>query len=313
VDIQLTAVDAGSGRRQDVVLVVEQDSTVADAEQALRSALGIEGAPRLLGLGRYGGPPAAAAPACVWVAGRPVSPELAVRASPLRDGVVVGLGGPVGPGVHDLDVGGVAEVRVVGGPDAGRVHRLPLGEYVLGSAHDADAVVEDPTVSARQARLLVTPAGVQWTPFDQTAGARVEGEPIDAERQLTDGELVAVGDSRLLVVPAEAPDAALAPTDDGGLAYNRPPRLPPPPTATTVELPAEPRDAARRPIPVLACLAPLAFGAVMFLALRNPTFLVFTLLSPVMLISNVISDRRQGRKSYRRQLADYRQALPRRG
>jgi len=309
VDIQLTAVDAGSGRRQDVVLVVEPDSTVADAERALRSALGIEGPPGLLGPGRYPRPTAPAAPAGVWVAGRPVSPELAVRVSPLREGVVVGLDGPVGPGVHDLDVGGVAEVRVVGGPDAGRVHRLPLGEYVLGSAHDADARVEDPTVSARQARLLVTPAGVQWTPFDEAAAARVEGEPIDAERQLTDGELVAVGDSRLMVVPAEAPDAALVPSDDGGLAYNRPPRLPPPPTATTVELPAEPRDAARRPIPVLACLAPLGFGAVMFVALRNPMFLVFTLLSPVMLIGNVVSDRRQGRKSYRRQLTDYRQAL----
>jgi len=147
-----------------------------------------------------------------------VRPELTVRVSPLREGVVVGLDGPVGPGVHDLDVGGVAEVRVVGGPDAGRVHRLPLGEYVLGGAHDADARIEDPSVSARQARLLVTPAGVQWTPFDEAAPARVEGEPLDAERQLTDGELVAVGESRLMVVPAEAPDAALVPSDDGGLA-----------------------------------------------------------------------------------------------
>jgi hypothetical protein len=62
VDIQLTAVDAGSGRRQDVVLVVEPDSMVADAERVLRAALGVEGAPRPAQVpapaNRYGGPPA---------------------------------------------------------------------------------------------------------------------------------------------------------------------------------------------------------------------------------------------------------------
>jgi len=308
VDIQLTAVDARTGRRQDVVLVVEQHSTVADAERALRSALGVEAA-HLAAVGRYARPTAPGGGAGVWVAGRPVDPELAIGVSPLREGAVVGLDGPVGPGVHDLDVGGVAEVRVVGGPDAGRVHRLPLGEYVLGSAHDADAAVDDPTVSARQARVLVTPSGVQWTPFDQAAAALVEGKKIDAERQLRYGRVVAVGNTRLMVVPAEAPDAALVPSEDGGLAYNRPPRLPPPPTATRIEMPTEPKDAAKRPIPVLASLAPLAFGALMFAVTQNAMFLMFTLLSPVMLISNVISERRQGRKSHRQQLIDYRKAL----
>jgi len=304
VDIQLTAVHARSGRRLDVVLAVEATSTVADAERALCSALGVEAAPHLVALDRHAGPTPG-----LWVAGRPVGPELTVGVSPLREGAVVGLGGPVGPGVHDLDVGGVAEVRVVGGPDAGRVHRLPLGEYVLGSAHDADAPVADPTVSPRQARLLVTPNGVRWTPFDGAAGARVEGKQIDSERQLKNGQVVAIGTTRLTVVPAEAPDAALVPSDDGGLAYNRPPRLPPPPTATTVEMPVEPKDAARRPIPVLASLAPVAFGFVMFLALKNPIYLVFTLLGPVMMIGNVVSERRQGKKSHRQQMIDYRKAL----
>ena len=66
-------------------------------------------------------------PGGLWIAGRPVNPDLRVTLSPLRHGAIVGLGGAVGAGAHDTDVGGVAEVRVVGGPDAGRVHRLPLG------------------------------------------------------------------------------------------------------------------------------------------------------------------------------------------
>src|SRR5829696_9363471 len=300
VDVQLTAVDARSGRSADVVLVVEKDSTVADAAGALRDALGI--------------PPmveaAAGMPTAeVWIAGRPVDPSLPMTASPLREGAVVGLGGPVGLGVHDPDVGGVAEVRVVGGPDAGRVHRLPLGEFVLGSAHDADAYVADPSVSARPARLRVTPTAVRWTPYERAAPARVESRPLTEEREIKPSTVIAVGNSRIMVEPAEAPDAALVPSDDGGLAYNRPPRLPPAPRSVTVEMPAEPQDTQKRPIPLLASLAPIAIGVVLYFATGSAVFLLFTLLSPVLMITSWVTERRQGRKSFRRQLADYKRDL----
>src|SRR5262249_45343059 len=147
--------------------------------------------------------------------------------SPLRHGVIVGLDGPVALGSHDLEVGGVAEVRVVGGPDSGRVHRLPLGEYLVGSAVDSQVYVEDPTVSPRQARLRITPRDVEWIPFGDAAPARLERRDIDGPVKLRPGAFIQVGRSRLTVLPAEAPDASLVPSDDGGLAYNRPPRLPP--------------------------------------------------------------------------------------
>ncbi|HVQ93899.1 MAG TPA: FtsK/SpoIIIE domain-containing protein [Mycobacteriales bacterium] len=307
MDIQLTAVDARSGRWQDIVLVLEPESTVADAERALRSSLGVE-AMQLAG--RMVGPPGSpGAPGGLWVAGRPVRPDLPVGVSPLREGVVVGLGGPVGLGIHDPDVGGVVEIRVVSGPDSGRVHRLPLGEYVLGSAHDADAYVEDPTVSARQARLLVTPNELRWTPFDEARPARLEGKKITAERLVKPGQVVAIGNTRLMAWPAEAPDAALVATTDGGLAYNRPPRLAPAPKATRVDMPIEPKDGGKRPIPILATLAPLAFGFLMYAVTKQITFLMFTLLSPILMVTNVISERRQGKKSQKQQLIDYKVAL----
>jgi S-DNA-T family DNA segregation ATPase FtsK/SpoIIIE len=205
VDVQLTAVDARSGRSADVVLVVEKDSTVADAARALRAALGLPDSVEGYVDG-YG--PTSPSGTDVWIAGRPVEPSLPMTVSPLREGAVVGLGGPVGLGVHDPDVGGVAEVRVVGGPDAGRVHRLPLGEFVLGAAHDAEAYVADGSVAARQARLQVTPQEVRWTPYDGATPATIEGRPLTEPRALRPGQVVAVGTSRFTVVPAEAPDAA---------------------------------------------------------------------------------------------------------
>jgi len=306
VDVQLTAVDARSGRSADVVLVVEKDSTVADAARALRAALGLPDSVEGYVDG-YG--PTSPSGTDVWIAGRPVEPSLPMTVSPLREGAVVGLGGPVGLGVHDPDVGGVAEVRVVGGPDAGRVHRLPLGEFVLGAAHDAEAYVADGSVAARQARLQVTPQEVRWTPYDGATPATIEGRPLTEPRALRPGQVVAVGTSRFTVVPAEAPDAALVPSEDGGLAYNRPPRLPPAPASVTVEMPAEPADGQRRPIPLLASLAPVLLGVAMFLITKSPMFLLFTLLSPVLMLSSWLTERRQGKRSYRQQLADYKRDL----
>ena len=39
----------------------------------------------------------------VWIAGRPVDPSLPMTVSPLREGAMVGLGGPVGLGVPAPD------------------------------------------------------------------------------------------------------------------------------------------------------------------------------------------------------------------
>ena len=62
MDVQLTAVDARTGRSADVVLVVEKDSTVAEAAQALRAALGAGGV-------EAGARSAAPAPRSGWPAG----------------------------------------------------------------------------------------------------------------------------------------------------------------------------------------------------------------------------------------------------
>jgi S-DNA-T family DNA segregation ATPase FtsK/SpoIIIE len=314
MDIQLTVVDAPTGRRRDVVLVAEPDSTVGDAERALRASLATEGlTPGLSGqLAQLARPPAAPG---IWVAGRPVAVDTPIRFSPLREGAVVGLGGPAGVGgpaavgMHDLDIGGVAEVRVVGGPDAGRVHRLPLGEYVLGSAPDARVYVEDPTVSARQARLLVSPGEVRWTPYERSQQATLEGRDITGPVLLKPAQLVAVGETRLMVVQAQAPDASLVPTDDGGLAYNRPPRLPPAPKRTVVEMPREPGEAEKQPIPIIMTLAPLAFGVGLYVITKSVTYLLFTALSPLMYVANYFSTKRAGKKSHRQQVAEYKVEL----
>ncbi len=70
-------------------------------------------------------------PPDLWVGADQVDPRMAVAESPLRHGVVVGLGGPATVSVAEPS--GTVEVRVVGGPGAGTVRRLGPGTHRVGT------------------------------------------------------------------------------------------------------------------------------------------------------------------------------------
>ena len=64
-----------------------------------------------------------------------VPPGLTLAASAIRDGSVISLGGPEGCVYPEPT--GLAEVRVAGGPGAGAVHRLGIGEADIGGGQGA--------------------------------------------------------------------------------------------------------------------------------------------------------------------------------
>jgi DNA segregation ATPase FtsK/SpoIIIE, S-DNA-T family len=90
-----------------------------------------------------------------------------------------------------------------------------------------------------------------------------------------------------------------------GLEFNRPPRLLPPEITTRFQLPAPPGRPERRPVPVLMAVAPVLLGVGMAYFLRQVYMLAMAAFSPVMLLGSYVSDRRGGRKSHARQLAEY--------
>ena len=53
----------------------------------------------------------------------------------------------------------------------------------------------------------------------------------------------------------------------------------------------------------------MLLGVAMFLITKSPMFLLFTLLSPVLMLSSWLTERKQGKRSYRQQLADYKRDL----
>ena len=151
MDLYLTLEQAATGVRSDLRIAAGSGATVADLAGSLADSMaeaqrpadaGVEEIQGVISLDRRrtalsATPPAASLSTAtrvadgLWLGARRLDPSLDLLDAGLRDGAVLGLGGPVGAAAQEPV--GVVELRIVGGPAAGTVHRLGPGEYSLGS------------------------------------------------------------------------------------------------------------------------------------------------------------------------------------
>src|SRR5206468_8462178 len=98
----------------------------------------------------------------------------------LRDGAVVTTLEGASSATSLAEPGGVAELRVIGGPDAGTVHRLGPGVTTLGSGPGCQVRLASPGVPAHAA--TVTVAWGLSEPSLEPAGAPaqlvLDGHPV---------------------------------------------------------------------------------------------------------------------------------------
>jgi DNA segregation ATPase FtsK/SpoIIIE, S-DNA-T family len=319
---------------QDVLVSGDDDATVGDVAAALGTATGQRGTvdeQRLASVipiagrgagGRQaddGGPglglrrPDYQQP--LWLDGRQADPR-APAAGTLRDGAVVALDQRAAGATAHGEPAGVVEVRFVGGPAAGVVHRLGYGTVTIGASPDSNIRLAGLGLPAYAARLTVGPGGtsapVRLEPLHAGPDGvplLVDGERATAEGNISFGALIRIGANVLEVRQPQPPDAHLSAADDGGLAYNRPPRIRPPDRAPLVEVPGQPKRAERVRLQLLAALIPVALGVVMVKVTHEWTYALFVLASPLMIIGQWAADRRHGRSSYKKAMKEYRQRM----
>jgi DNA segregation ATPase FtsK/SpoIIIE, S-DNA-T family len=75
----------------------------------------------------------------------PLADDLTLADERLSHGAVIGIGGPVDDARARVPAGAL-ELRVVGGPDAGRTIALDRGNHVVGRASDVLVRLDDPNV-----------------------------------------------------------------------------------------------------------------------------------------------------------------------
>ncbi|NEA31515.1 FtsK/SpoIIIE domain-containing protein [Streptomyces sp. SID13031] len=347
----LTVVDPARGVEVDVVVDAEPGLTVGGLTPRLIEAVGrpVAGPGSAQVINLYDPAPTADYLPTIFVDGRPVDPAVTLADSPLREGTLVSVGdsrGCVPPEPH-----GVVEVRIVGGPGAGAVHRLGMGTYTIGNSPQAGVRLVGQGIPAEVATLTVDVSGEvsirsaelgdlngPERPVDPLAGPIVipdeTGEEettyvlepgqrpalVELDRKALQsgskwagidwkpGMQLAVGPVMLTLASIEPPDASLSPNPAGGVVdFNRPPRLLPPPRLTDFALPAEPEKGQKPTFPLLVMLLPMVGAVALALILKQPGMLLFGLLTPLMYIGQYFQSKREGKSTYREQLAKYKE------
>jgi len=308
------------GRDSDVLLDADPGQPLADLlPPLLAQARGAQGA---------GTHPVFAARTPLWVDGVPAQPAATLRDAGVRPGSVLSLDPPDRPAAPPA---GVAELRVVGGHGAGRVHRLALGTTVVGCGAPGLSL-PDLQLPADALVVTATPDGVVRVRAAPGLGAVLADEPLErapvevepgprrgrrrrrraaaaaAEadppvgRSWPSGAHLRAGSTVLQLVTgtdAEEAGADVRPAaDHPGLDLGRPPRLLPPVRERAFTLPRPPGERVRRPLPWVMVLAPALVVVPMYVVFQSPRVLVFAILSPLMALANWASDRRGARKRY---------------
>ncbi|WP_344447963.1 FtsK/SpoIIIE domain-containing protein [Actinocorallia aurantiaca] len=283
--ISLTALDSSGPR--DVLVSGDADASVAAVARTLAGLLAQGGEAgrddRSGGDGRNGQKIVPLQQA-IYADGRMLDPT-ARAARELRDGAIVTLDASTVPATMTSEPGGLVEVRVIGGPEAGRVHRLGPGVVNLPSG------------------VTVT-VGRSGTTVRALEPATLDGEELDEEREWPEGAVLVRGSTVLALMPNTSPDTHLEPLSQG-LAFNRPPRIAPRREPKRMKVPHLPEKQGRERLRLFGALLFSVFGLVMAWVLGQWYWALFALAWPLMMVAEWIGDRMYGRKSYKKAYKEY--------
>ncbi|MBO3748307.1 cell division protein FtsK [Streptosporangiaceae bacterium NEAU-GS5] len=287
--ISLTAL-TGEGRR-DVVARGEDGASVGHLAESLDQALNAHA--RVAEVRDLRGGDRVPAHVDLWVNGRLADPG-APAAMVLRDGDMVAFDPMAAAATMRGEPDGVVEVRVMGGPAAGAVHRLGFGAAVLDLP-----VRVTVRVTVGETTVEGPGGGTDLT---------LDGERVTEPRVWPPGGVLVAGSTVLTLALPEIPDAHLTPVT-GGLAYNRPPRLRGPARTRSIEVPAQPASPDTQRLQLLTSLLFAVGGVVMAIVFHQMLFLLMALLTPLTMVAQWWSDRRHGRKRHREAVKDYRKRM----
>ena len=189
------------------------------------------------------------------------------------------------------------ELAVTGGPDAGRSLPLTAGSHTVGRV-GCTLTIADPTLSRSQARLDVTPSGLVLTDLGSENGTVVDGVVLHhGSAELAVGAVITMGKTTLTVRPSRILPLATRARGDGTLSVSRTAVAVPDAPTTTITVPPAPERPARRRVPWIAALMPVPV-AILIAWFLGPHFLLLGLMSPLLVLGNVVSDRIGTRRTY---------------
>ena len=215
-------------------------------------------------------------------------------------------GYPIGPMVH---------VTIKSGVQAGKRFSLGAGSHLVGRNQANDVVLTDPMVSGTHARLVVG-SSTELVDLNSANGILVDGSLVSRLRILP-GQQVVLGETTI-DFDIEQPKVAGVRKDIVGatLPFNRSPRVEERYPGIDYAGPEVPKELEKPMFAWIMLLAPLAIGLGMYAVTRQPTSLIFVVMSPAMMLGNFATARRRRRDQgdsavalFESQLAELKTAL----
>ncbi|MDT4949940.1 MAG: segregation ATPase FtsK/SpoIIIE, family, partial [Pseudonocardiales bacterium] len=238
----------------------------------------------------------------LWADDRLLAPDVSLADSGLRTGSLLTAERPDRAPMPS----GVPSLHIISGPAAGRSVPLGRGRQTIGRDPGCTLVLADDAASRMHAEVVVGSTSMTLHDLSSTNGTRVDGVEVGARGvRLRPEQVIRIGDSLLAIGRyGDAPAALVAAAE--AILVNRAPRQPPAVPNCEIELPL-PTDSPRpRRVQWVTAALPAVAGGAIALVMHAPQFLLFALLSPVMMVSSSLGDRVHWRRSRRREAATYR-------
>lgn len=246
---------------------------------------------------------------------QPLPTDGNVEALGLRDGQVVDAGAPTAvdappePGTAPPPTTGPV-LRVIGGPEAGRVIPLRVGDMTIGRAKGNTVRLADPNASRSHAVVRRDAEGVTLIDLGSANGTRVEGVPHD-EVRLASGDVVRLGDTLLEFGDARDLEHVRLEAGHGFVGLHRRFRAGTTAPATRLRHPRKRDPGEPQPLNLLMAILPAGGIAAMALVFGRPTMLIFAAMSPLLAVGRAIASKRNHRQRTIQSAIDYRKALGR--
>ncbi|WP_371151846.1 FtsK/SpoIIIE domain-containing protein [Buchananella felis] len=184
-----------------------------------------------------------------------------------------------------------ARLRVISGPDAGAVFPLRPGPNVIGRSDDCDVVINDRQISRRHARIVVG-AQVEIIDMHSANGLVLADERVE-QAVLGPRTTVLAGATTFIVERAAAADSpALVET-----SFNRSPQVRVRYKGREFAAPEAPKKQGARKFPLIAMVAPLLMGTILFAVSRNIMSIIFVGLSPLIAVGTYLDAKITAKKA----------------
>ncbi|MDR0847638.1 MAG: FHA domain-containing protein [Propionibacteriaceae bacterium] len=198
-----------------------------------------------------------------------------------------------------------AHLHVMAGPDKGRSFPLRSGPNTIGRSPQADVTLADPFISGVHARIVVSDH-VEIIDMNSANGITV-GDGLVERAILEVTDLVTLGDTQFRIERNMSAGAASAWSTS--IDFNRSPQVWPHFGGKTFKLPQPPGPANPSKFPLLAMIAPLVMGAVMFLTTRNIMSIIFVALSPLIALGTWIDKIVTDKKEQKARVTDFQEEI----